>query len=73
MNRSRGGVGGFLGASKAKNEDTPAADEETELKDYKSEASSLFGNIRVPAALFAGASAGAAFAMPVAAAGEGLK
>ena len=36
-----------------------------EQKEYKSEASNLFGNIRVPAALFAGASAGAAFAMPI--------
>jgi hypothetical protein len=36
------------------------------LREYQSETSSLFGNIRIPAALFAGASAGAAFAMPVA-------
>lgn len=45
---------------------------EAELKDYSGEVSSLFNNIRVPAALFAGASAGAAFAMPIAA-GEGLR
>eukprot|EP00563_Minutocellus_polymorphus_P018585 CAMPEP_0197715648 /NCGR_PEP_ID=MMETSP1434-20131217/770_1 /TAXON_ID=265543 /ORGANISM="Minutocellus polymorphus, Strain CCMP3303" /LENGTH=277 /DNA_ID=CAMNT_0043299829 /DNA_START=48 /DNA_END=878 /DNA_ORIENTATION=- len=38
---------------------------EAELKDYSSEMSALFGNIRIPAALFAGASAGAAFAMPL--------
>ena len=37
--------------------------EAAELKDYGSEMSALFGNIRIPAALFAGASAGAAFAM----------
>eukprot|EP00580_Thalassiosira_gravida_P000950 CAMPEP_0201615962 /NCGR_PEP_ID=MMETSP0492-20130828/32691_1 /ASSEMBLY_ACC=CAM_ASM_000837 /TAXON_ID=420259 /ORGANISM="Thalassiosira gravida, Strain GMp14c1" /LENGTH=266 /DNA_ID=CAMNT_0048083793 /DNA_START=26 /DNA_END=826 /DNA_ORIENTATION=- len=36
-----------------------------ELKSYASEASSLFGNLRVPASLFAGASVGAAFAMPI--------
>lgn len=36
-----------------------------ELKDYSGEASGLFGNVRIPAALFAGASAGAAFAMPL--------
>lgn len=35
------------------------------LKDYRNEASNLFGNVRIPAALFAGASAGAAFAMPI--------
>jgi len=34
-------------------------------KDYGSDAASLFGNLRVPASLFAGASAGAAFAMPI--------
>lgn len=34
-------------------------------KDYRGEASSLFGNVRIPAALFAGASAGAAFALPL--------
>jgi len=36
-----------------------------ELKSYASEASNLFGNLRVPASLFAGASVGAAFAMPI--------
>ena len=45
---------------------------EAELKDYGSEMSALFGNIRIPAALFAGASAGSAFAMPLAPA-DGLK
>ena len=44
----------------------------SDLKDYRAEASSLFGNVRIPAALFAGASAGAAFAMPLGAA-DGLK
>ena len=34
-------------------------------KDYAEEAAGLFGNIRIPAALFAGASAGAAFALPL--------
>jgi len=37
-----------------------------ELKDYSAAAAGLFGTYRVPAALFAGASAGAAFAMPIA-------
>lgn len=43
-----------------------------ELKDFRGEASNLFGNIRIPAALFAGASTGASFAMPLAAA-EGFR
>ena len=34
-------------------------------KDYSSEAAGLFGNVRIPAALFAGAAAGAAFALPL--------
>lgn len=42
------------------------------MKDYSGEGSSQFGNLRIPASLFAGASAGSAFAMPIAA-GEGLK
>lgn len=59
---------------------SPTTDKE--LKSYASEASGLFGILRVPAALFAGASAGAAFAMPTAtasamltatASAEGLK
>jgi hypothetical protein len=41
-------------------------------KDYTGAAAALFGNVRIPAALFAGASAGAAFALPLAA-NEGLK
>jgi hypothetical protein len=49
-----------------------SAGEAAELKDYGSEMSALFGNIRIPAALFAGASAGAAFAMPLGQA-DGLK
>jgi len=36
-----------------------------EQQDYSSKASALFGNVRVPAALFAGASGGAAFALPI--------
>jgi hypothetical protein len=43
-----------------------------ELKDYSGAASSVFGNVRIPAALFAGASAGAAFALPLASS-EGLR
>jgi hypothetical protein len=43
------------------------------MKDCKGEAAGLFGNIRIPAALFAGASAGAAFALPVAMGSESLK
>ena len=35
------------------------------LSDHSSAASSLFGNYRVPAALFAGAAAGAAFGLPI--------
>lgn len=38
-----------------------------QLKDFRGEAAGIFGNVRIPAALFAGASAGAAFALPVAA------
>ena len=49
-----------------------SSSEAAELKDYGSEMSALFGNIRIPAALFAGASAGAAFAMPLTQ-GDGLK
>ena len=49
-----------------------SSSEAAELKDYGSEMSALFGNIRIPAALFAGASAGAAFAMPLGTA-DGLK
>ena len=41
-------------------------------KDYSSEAAGLFGNVRIPAALFAGAAAGAAFALPLGVS-EGLK
>ena len=36
-----------------------------ELKDYSGAAGGLFGTYRIPASLFAGASAGAAFAMPI--------
>ena len=36
-----------------------------ELKDQSGTAGSLFGTYRIPASLFAGASAGAAFAMPI--------
>jgi len=43
-----------------------------ELQDYSGKAASLFGDIRIPAALFAGASAGAAFAMPLTGA-DGVK
>jgi hypothetical protein len=35
------------------------------LMEHNAEASNLFGNVRIPAALFAGASAGAAFALPI--------
>ena len=43
-----------------------------EQKDFSTVAANMFGNIRIPAALFAGAAAGAAFAMPLVA-GEGLQ
>lgn len=39
----------------------------TTYKDYSGVASSLFGNLRIPASLFAGASAGAAFTLPISA------
>ena len=41
-------------------------------KDYSDQAKALFGDIRFPASLFAGASAGAAFAMPLTA-NDGLR
>jgi hypothetical protein len=43
-----------------------------ELKDFSAIAANMFGNLRIPAALFAGAAAGAAFAMPLSN-GEGVK
>ena len=46
---------------------------EGERKDYGGDAASLFGNFRIPASLFAGASIGAAFAMPIGAAEDGLR
>jgi len=45
------------------NNDNDDTDYTEELKDFKWEAAGLFGNIRIPAALFAGA--GAAFGLPV--------
>jgi hypothetical protein len=36
-----------------------------EKKDYRKEASGLFGSIRIPASLFAGASASSAFVLPI--------
>jgi len=50
-----------------------ALDESQSLQDYRPQASALFGNIRIPAALFAGASAGAAFAMPILATDASMK
>ena len=44
---------------------TAATTVQPELRDYAGAASALFGTYRVPGALFAGASAGAAFAMPL--------
>jgi len=44
----------------------------SEQHDYSTSASGLFGNIRVPAALFAGAAAAAAFALPIEH-GEGVR
>jgi len=41
-------------------------------KDYSGEAANLLGNLRIPAALFAGAAAGGAFALPLVT-GEGLQ
>lgn len=38
----------------------------SEIKDYSGQASALFGMVRIPASLFAGASAAAAFALPIA-------
>lgn len=42
-----------------------SSDSTMELQDFSNEASSLFANVRIPAALFAGAAIGAAYAMPV--------
>ena len=42
-----------------------ATQQSGELKDYAGAAGGLFGTYRIPASLFAGASAGAAFAMPI--------
>lgn len=50
----------------------PTTTTTTTGKDFVHEASGLFGNIRIPAALFAGASAGAAYAMPVTAVADSL-
>jgi carbonic anhydrase/acetyltransferase-like protein (isoleucine patch superfamily) len=47
--------------------------DDIEKKDYTGAAVALFGNIRIPAALIAGASAGAAFAMPALVVNEGLQ
>lgn len=44
-----------------------AAPAQDATKDYSGQAAALFGNLRIPAALFAGAAAGSAFAMPLAA------
>ena len=49
-----------------------AAAASAELQDFSNEATGLFNNVRIPAALFAGASAGATFALPLVAS-EGLK
>jgi len=62
----RGGGGGLGGTYK--NDEAQQL-----LKESKAQANALFGNIRVPAALFAGASAVAAFAMPIVDAERGLK
>lgn len=53
------------GGADAKLVATDTSDEPTMTKDYSGEASGLFGMVRVPAALFAGASAAAAFALPI--------
>lgn len=65
-----GGVGGSsIGrrGSKSDDEERERQQQETTAK-FGPDASSLFANVRIPAALFAGAAAGAAFAMPLAAA-----
>lgn len=50
-----------------------SSDDDTPPKeDYRGAASALFGNVRIPSALFAGASAGATFALPLGT-GETLK
>jgi hypothetical protein len=48
-------------------------DVDVAVQDFRPQASALFANIRIPAALFAGASAGAAFAMPLVGMSDGLK
>ena len=70
-----------IGRRSLKTNDSPrvvlrggGSDSSDGVKDFSGETSALFGNIRIPAALFAGASAGAAFSMPIShAASEGLK
>jgi hypothetical protein len=49
-----------------------ADDEDEELADYGPKVSNIFGNLRIPASLIAGASLASAFAMPLAAT-DGLK
>lgn len=51
--------------SKGGDANSPPKITEGETKDYSSEACALFGTVRVPAALFAGASAAAAFGLPI--------
>ena len=53
-----------ISESEEKNSDEKST-ASTALNDYSSETSAMFGNLRIPAALFAGASAGAVYAMPV--------
>ena len=57
-----GGGGGGGGAKETHTDNN----KEELLQDHSGAASTLFGNLRIPAALFAGASAGAAFALPIA-------
>ena len=72
--RVRGGAGLVGGNGRIKRGAGSSAEENSEaLQDFRGQASALFGNIRIPAALFAGASAGAAFAMPLSMQSESLK
>jgi len=53
-------------------DDAETAASKANSSKYAPDASSLFANVRIPAALFAGAAAGAAFGMPIATS-DGLK
>ena len=70
-------VGNFASATRLEDTTNSTAtiskEEVLPAKDFSAEASALFGNVRIPAALFAGASAGSAYALPISAGHEGVR